>query len=55
MSSNIVQPFQQPSGGESEKQSNAYWDDITMDAFIKVCVAKTLARNRPNSHFSKLG
>ncbi|KAL6345199.1 hypothetical protein AAG906_015682 [Vitis piasezkii] len=35
MSSNIVQPLQQPSGKESEKQSKAYWDDITMDAFIK--------------------
>ncbi|KAL6337952.1 hypothetical protein AAG906_005915 [Vitis piasezkii] len=35
MSSNIVQPLQQPSGEESEKQSKAYWDDITMDAFIK--------------------
>ncbi|KAL6345455.1 hypothetical protein AAG906_017174 [Vitis piasezkii] len=55
MSSNIVQPFQQPSGGESEKQSKAYWDDITMDAFIKVCVTETLAGNRPNSHFNKLG
>ena len=54
MSSNIVQPLQQPSGKESEKQSKAYWDDITMDAIIKVCVAETLAGNRPNSHFSKL-
>ncbi|RVW19791.1 hypothetical protein CK203_116892 [Vitis vinifera] len=35
MSSNIIQPLQQPSGEESEKQSKAYWDDITMDAFIK--------------------
>ena len=55
MSSNIVQPLQQPSGEESEKQSKAYWDDITMDAFIKVCVTETLAGNRPNSHFNKLG
>ncbi|RVX11459.1 L10-interacting MYB domain-containing protein [Vitis vinifera] len=55
MSSNIVQPFQQTSGGESEKQSKAYWDDITMDAFIKVCVTETLAGNRPNSDFNKLG
>ena len=55
MSSNIVKPLQQPSGGESEKQSKAYQDDITMDAFIKVCVTETLVGNRPNSHFSKLG
>ena len=55
MSSNIVKPLQQPSGGESEKKGKAYWDDITMDAFIKVCVTETLAGNRPNSHFSKLG
>nr|CAN83094.1 hypothetical protein VITISV_015285 [Vitis vinifera] len=55
MSSNKVQPLQQPSGEESEKQSKAYWDDITMDAFVKVCVAETLAGNRLNSHFSKLG
>ncbi|WKA01927.1 hypothetical protein VitviT2T_020176 [Vitis vinifera] len=55
MSSNVVQPLQQPSGEESEKQSKAYWDDIAMDAFIKVCVIETLAGNRPNSHFSKLG
>ena len=26
-----------------------------MDAFIEVCVTETLARNRPNNHFSKLG
>ena len=55
MSSNIVQPLQQPSGEEREKQSNTYWDDITMDAFIKVCVIETSTGNRPNSHFSKLG
>lgn len=55
MSSNIVQPLQQPSGEESEKQGKAYWDDITMDAFIKVCVIETLTGNRTNRHFSKLG
>ena len=26
-----------------------------MDAFIKVCVTETLAGNRTNSHFNKLG
>ena len=55
MSSNIVQPLQQPSGEEREKQGKAYWDDITMDAFIKVCVIETVTRNRPNCHFSQLG
>ena len=54
MSSNIVQPLQQASGKESEKQSKACWDDITMDTFIKVYVNDTLASNRSNSHFSKL-
>ena len=43
MSSNIVQPLQQASGKESEKQSKACWDDITMDTFIKVYVNDTLA------------
>ena len=55
MSSNIVQPLQQPSGKESEKQSKAYWDDITMNAFIKFYVIETLVGNKLNSHFSKLG
>ena len=36
MSSNIVQLLQQPSNQESEKQSKANWDDITIDNFIKV-------------------
>ena len=55
MSSNIVQLLQQPSNQESEKQSKANWDDITIDNFIKVCVTETLAKNKSNNHFSNLG
>ena len=55
MSSNIIQPLQQPNNSNNEKQSKAYWDDITTNVFIKASVIETLAGNRPNSHFSKIG
>ena len=29
-------------------------NDIVVNAYLTVCVAKILAKNRPNSHFSKL-
>ncbi|XP_024043708.1 L10-interacting MYB domain-containing protein-like [Citrus clementina] len=40
---------------DKRKKLKAYWDDVTSDAFVKICVNETLAGNRLNSHFNKIG
>ncbi|KAL6293891.1 hypothetical protein ACE6H2_002033 [Prunus campanulata] len=55
MSNNIVNPSQNESREEKEKQEKAKWDDKGTEVFIKICVAETLGGNRPSSHFNKVG
>ncbi|KAH9679005.1 L10-interacting MYB domain-containing protein [Citrus sinensis] len=40
---------------DKRKKLKAYWDDVTSDAFVKICVNETLAGNRLNGHFNKIG
>ncbi|KAH9648271.1 L10-interacting MYB domain-containing protein [Citrus sinensis] len=40
---------------DKRKKLKAYWDDVTSDAFVKICVNETLVGNRLNGHFNKIG
>ncbi|CAN6541904.1 unnamed protein product [Malus baccata var. baccata] len=50
MSKNIVKDMQDRGEG-NEKKSKAMWDDASVEIFISVCVAETLAGNQTDQEF----
>ncbi|KAM1091075.1 hypothetical protein PS2_018241 [Malus domestica] len=47
MSKNIVKDAQDACGeGNEKKKSKAMWDDASVETFISICVAETLAGNQ---------
>ncbi|KAM1759687.1 hypothetical protein EV1_002541 [Malus domestica] len=54
MSKNIVKDMQDRGEG-NEKKSKAMWDDASVEIFISVCVAETLAGNQTGGHLNRIG
>ncbi|KAJ8768580.1 hypothetical protein K2173_022696 [Erythroxylum novogranatense] len=49
-------PSQDIQGGDKlKKRIKAKWNDRTLEILIKIFVEETLAGNRPNGHFNKIG
>ncbi|KAM0996807.1 hypothetical protein EV1_006800 [Malus domestica] len=51
MSKNIVKDVQDARGEGNEKKSKAMWDDASVETFISICVAETLAGNQTDQEF----
>ncbi|KAK3221512.1 hypothetical protein Dsin_008537 [Dipteronia sinensis] len=55
MSNPQVNSTQENVRDENQKRPKADWNDQASEVFIRICVDETLAGNRPNGHFNKVG